>query len=292
MMDLFQIITDRIVAELEQGIIPWQKPRSGVQGAISHTTGMRYSLLNQMLLGCRSGEFVTFKEAQREGGYIKKGEKASMIVFWKFLDAAKRDDEGNVVHGTDGKPVMESVPFLRYYNVFHIDQCEGIQPRFEEDPTPGEYLTLDDAADQIVKDYIQRSGVKLTIQHSDRAFYSPSSDSVTVPELAQYTSVSEYYSTFFHELTHSTGHASRLNRLSKEASFGSELYSKEELIAELGAAFLVNHVGLETDGSFRNSAGYIQSWLKELKDDKRLIVSAAGKADKAVAMILGNPLDE
>ena len=292
MMDLFQIITDRIVAELEQGIIPWQKPWSGVQGAISHTTGKRYSLLNQMLLGCRSGEFVTFKEAQREGGYIKKGEKASMIVFWKFLDAAKRDDEGNVVHGTDGKPVMESVPFLRYYNVFHIDQCEGIQPRFEEDPTPGEYLTLDDAADQIVKDYIQRSGVKLTIQHSDRAFYSPSSDSVTVPELAQYTSVSEYYRTLFHELTHSTGHVSRLNRLSKEASFGSELYSKEELIAELGAAFLVNHVGLETDGSFRNSAGYIQSWLKALKDDKKLIISAAGKADKAVAMILGNALDE
>ena len=286
MMDLFQIITDRMIAELEQGVIPWQKPWSGVQGAISHTTGKRYSLLNQMLLGCRSGEFVTFKEAQREGGHVKKGEKASMIVFWKFMESAKRDDEGNVICGTDGKPVMESVPFLRYYNVFHIDQCEGIQPRFAEDPTPGEHLFPDEAADRIVKEYVQRSGIKLTIQHSDRAFYSPSSDSVTVPELAQYTSVSEYYSTLFHELTHSTGHVSRMNRLSKEASFGSEAYSKEELIAELGAAFLVNHAGLETSSSFRNSAGYIQSWLKALKDDKRLIVSAAGKADKAVAMIL------
>ena len=292
MMDLFQIITDSIVAELEQGVIPWQKPWSGVQGAISHTTGKRYSLLNQILLGCRSGEFVTFKEAQREGGRIKKGEKASMIVFWKFIETAKRDDDGNVIHGADGKLLMESVPFLRYYNVFHIDQCEGIQPQFAEDPTPGEHLSPDVAADRIVEDYVQRSGVKLTIQHSDRAFYSPSSDSVTVPELAQYTSVSEYYSTLFHELTHSTGHFSRLNRLSKEASFGSELYSKEELIAELGAAFLVNHAGLETTSSFRNSAGYIQSWLKQLKEDKRLIVSAAGKADKAVAMILGNPLDE
>ena len=286
MMDLFQIITDRIVAELEQGVIPWQKPWSGVQGAISHTTGKRYSLLNQMLLGCRSGEFVTFKEAQREGGHVKKGEKASMIVFWKFLDSAKRDDDGNVVHGADGKPIMESVPFLRYYNVFHIDQCEGLRPHFAENPSPGEHLSPDDAADRIVKEYVQRSGIKLTIQHSDRAFYSPSSDSVTVPELAQYTSVSEYYSTLFHELTHSTGHVSRMNRLSKEASFGSEAYSKEELIAELGAAFLVNHAGLETSSSFRNSAGYIQSWLKALKDDKRLIVSAAGKADKAVAMIL------
>ena len=288
MMDLFQIITDRIVAELEQGVIPWQKPWSSAQGAISHTTGKRYSLLNQMLLGCRSGEFVTFKEAQREGGHIKKGEKASMIVFWKFLDAAKRDDDGNVVHGADGKPVMESVPFLRYYNVFHIDQCEGIKPRFAEDMMLGEQLSPDDAADQIVEDYIQRSGVKLTIQHSDRAFYSPVSDSVTVPELAQYICVAEYYITLFHELTHSTGHVSRLNRLSKEACFGSEAYSKEELIAELGSAFLVNHVGLETQESFRNSAGYIQSWLKALKDDKRLIVSAAGKADKAVAMILEN----
>ena len=288
MMDLFQIITDRIVAELEQGVIPWQKPWSGAQGAISHTTGKRYSLLNQMLLGCRSGEFVTFNEAQREGGHIKKGEKASMIVFWKFLDSAKRDDDGNVVYGSDGKPIMESVPFLRYYNVFHIDQCEGIQPRFSEEATPGEHLSPDETADQIVEDYVQRSGVRLIIQHSDRAFYSPSSDSVTVPELTQYTSTSEYYSTLFHELTHSTGHVSRLNRLSKEANFGSEAYSKEELIAELGAAFLVNHVGLETDGSFHNSAGYIQSWLKALKDDKRLIVSAAGKADKAVAMILNS----
>ena len=288
MMDLFQIITDRIVTELEQGVIPWQKPWSGTQGAISHTTGKRYSLLNQMLLGCRSGEFVTFKEAQREGGHIKKGEKASMIVFWKFLDTAKRDDDGNVVHGADGKTIMESVPFLRYYNVFHIDQCEGIKPRFEENPIPGEHLSPDEAADQIVEDYIHRSGVKLTIQHSDRAFYSPSSDSVTVPELAQYTSTSEYYSTLFHELTHSTGHVSRLNRLRKEAHFGSEAYSKEELIAELGAAFLVNHARLETSSSFRNSAGYIQSWLKALKDDKRLIVSAAGKADKAVAMILNS----
>ena len=288
MMDLFQIITDRMIAELEQGVIPWQKPWSSVQGAISHTTGKRYSLLNQMLLGCRSGEFVTFKEAQREGGHIRKGEKASMIVFWKFLESAQRDDDGNIVLGADGKPVMESVPFLRYYNVFHISQCEDIQPHFTENPMLGEQLSPDEAADRIVEDYIHRSGVKLHVQHSDRAFYSPSSDSVTVPELAQYTSVSEYYSTLFHELTHSTGHVSRLNRLSKEAHFGSEAYSKEELIAELGAAFLVNHVGLETDGSFRNSAGYIQSWLKALKDDKRLIVSAAGKADKAVAMILNS----
>ena len=291
MMDLFQIITDRIVAELEQGVIPWQKPWSGAQGAISHTTGKRYSLLNQMLLGWRSGEFITFKEAQREGGHIKRGEKASMIVFWKFLECAKRDENDNVLMGSDGKPETELVPLLRYYNVFHIDQCEGIQPRFEEDTAPGEALSPNAAADKIVEDYIHRSGVKLIVQHGDRAFYSPMTDSVTVPELAQFSSIAEYYSTLFHELTHSTGHVSRLNRLSKEASFGSEAYSKEELVAELGAAFLVSHVGLETAGSFRNSAGYIQSWLKALREDKRLIVSAAGKADKAVEMILNRSME-
>ena len=286
MMDLFQIITDRIVDELERGTIPWQKPWSGAQGAISHTTGRRYSLLNQMLLGCRSGEFITFKEAQREGGHIRKGEKASMIVFWKFLESAKKDDQGTLICDADGKPVMEQVPFLRYYNVFHIDQCEGIRPRFAEETTPGAHLSPDEAAESIVRDYIHRSGVRLTIRYSDRAFYSPAADCVTVPELAQYTSTAEYYSTLFHELTHSTGHSSRLNRIGGSEGFGSEAYSREELVAELGAAYLVQHAGLETTESFRNSAGYIQSWLKALRDDKRLIVSAAGRADKAVAMIL------
>jgi len=288
MKDLFQEITNRIITELEQGSIPWQKPWSGTQGAISHTTGKRYSLLNQMLLGCRSGEYVTFNEAVKEGGHIKKGEKASMIVFWKWLERAKQDEHGNVVRGADGMPVQENIPFLRYYNVFHISQCEGIRPRFQEEEASESSLTPDVAADQIVSDYVARSGIKLRIERSDRAFYSPAQDSVTVPELAQFGDIAEYYSTLFHELTHSTGHAGRLNRLEKEAAFGSELYSKEELVAELGSAFLVNHAGLETTSSFRNSAGYIQAWLKALKDDKRLIVSAAGKADKAVALILNS----
>ena len=292
MKDLFQEITNRMIAELEQGIIPWQKPWSGAQGAISHTTGKRYSLLNQMLLGCRSGEFVTFNEAVKEGGHVRKGEKASMIVFWKWLERAKQDEHGNIIRGADGMPEKENIPFLRYYNVFHISQCEDIQPRFPEDEVPGSSLAPDAAADQIVSDYVARSGIKLHIERSDRAFYSPATDSVTVPELSQFTDVAEYYSTLFHELTHSTGHVKRLNRIDSDAAFGSELYSKEELVAELGSAFLVNHAGLETSSSFRNSAGYIQAWLKALKDDKRLIVSAAGKADKTVNLILGNCQEE
>ena len=129
--------------------------------------------------------------------------------------------------------------------------------------------------------------MKLIHEEGDRAFYRPATDSITLPHMAQFTATAEYYSTAFHELTHSTGHESRLNRLEKTAFFGTEAYSKEELIAEIGAATLVNYAGLETSNSFRNSAAYVQNWLKVLSDDKRFIVSAAGKAEKAVALILG-----
>ena len=142
-------------------------------------------------------------------------------------------------------------------------------------------------AETIITGYIQRSGVKLQHEEGDRAFYRPSSDSITLPLLAQFHHTAEYYSTAFHEMVHSTGHKSRLDRLEKTAFFGSEAYSKEELIAEIGAAALVNHVGLETAHSFRNNTAYVQNWLQVLRNDKRFIVSAAGKAEKAVSLILG-----
>ena len=130
--------------------------------------------------------------------------------------------------------------------------------------------------------------MKLFHEEGDRAFYRPATDSITLPHMAQFTATAEYYSAAFHELTHSTGHSKRLNRLDKTAFFGSEAYSKEELIAEIGASALVNAAGLETAHSLRNSAAYIQNWLKALRDDKRFIVSASGKAEKAVNLILGS----
>ena len=145
-----------------------------------------------------------------------------------------------------------------------------------------------ETAQAVIDDYLSREGVKLSHQEGDRAFYRPSTDEVVLPIRKQFISTAEYYSTVFHELTHSTGHATRLNRLSKPSFFGAEDYSKEELVAEIGAATLVNHVGIETDSSFRNNAAYIQNWLTVLKDDKRFIVSAAGKAEKAVQLILGS----
>lgn len=272
-MDIYAEITARIITEMEKGVIPWEKPWIARGGAVSHATGKRYSLLNQMLLG-RAGEYLTFKQVQQEGGKVKKGEKASMVVFWKFIE--QEDEE------TGEK---KQVPFLRYYSVFHIDQCEGLEAKHMNSlPLTA---NADEAAENIITAYVKRSGVRVKHQEGDRAFYQPSSDSITLPLLAQFAETAEYYSTAFHELTHSTGHSSRLNRLEKVAFFGSEAYSKEELVAEIGAAALVNHAGLETAHSFRNSAAYVQNWLKVLKDDKRFIVSAAGKAEKAVSLILG-----
>lgn len=272
-MDIYAEITNRIVAEMEQGTIPWQKPWVSSGSCISYATGKPYSLLNQMLLG-RPGEYLTFNQCQQVGGRIRKGEKASMVVFWKWLE--QEDEE------TGEK---KEVSFLRYYNVFHIDQCEGLRAKHTK-PLP-QTANADTNADRIIAEYLAREGVKLTHEAGERAFYHPSTDSITLPPTAQFAETAEYYSTAFHELTHSTGHSKRLNRLGKTAFFGAEAYSKEELVAEIGAAALVNASGLETAKSFRNDAAYIQNWLYVLRNDKRFIVSAAGKAGKAVNLILG-----
>lgn len=272
MKDVYAEVTARIVDQLEQGVIPWKKPWIASGAAISHSTGKPYSLLNQILLA-RPGEYATFKQIQQEGGRVKKGAKSSMVVFWKWLE--QEDEETKEI---------KKIPFLRYYNVFHIDQCEGIKAKHSK-PLPN-VAQPDEAAEAIARDYLIRSGVRLIHEEGNRAFYRPSTDSITLPLLAQFKDTAEYYSTLFHEMTHSTGHSSRLDRLTKVAAFGSEDYSKEELVAEIGAAALVNHAGLETSSSLTNSAAYIQSWLKALQDDKRLIVSASGRAEKAVNLIL------
>ena len=273
-MDIYAAITDRIIAQMEQGIIPWQKPWISSGKAISHATGKPYSLLNQMLLG-RPGEYLTFRQCQEAGGKVKKGEKSSMVVFWKWIE--QEDEETGET---------KEVPFLRYYNVFHIDQCEGIQAKYTTAAHFPDGASTVETAQEIIYDYLEREGVKLTHSEGDRAFYRPSTDEILLPLRKQFVSTAEYYGTIFHELTHSTGHPSRLNRLDKVAAFGSDVYSKEELVAEIGAAALVNHCGLESPTSFRNNAAYIQNWLSVLKGDKRFIVSAAGKAEKAVNLIL------
>ncbi len=283
MFDLYTEITDRMIAELSAGRIPWRKSWHGEHDlAISRTTGKPYSFLNQMLLRFRPGEYLTFKQCNDEGGKIRRGEKGHMIVFWKWVD--KKD--GDVILMPDGREVVEQVPILKYYTVFHIDQTDSIKPKWTKPVT--DPVQPDEKAERIIRDYVARSGVKFIAQNGSQAFYRPGDDKVVVPAISQYDNVAEYYSTGFHELTHSTGHPSRLNRITNVAAFGSEDYSKEELVAEMGSAFLVSIAGLETRESFRNSAGYIQGWLQALQNDKRLVVAAAGAAQKAVEYILGN----
>ena len=273
-MDIYKTVTDRMIQQMEQGIIPWKKPWVSTSGAISHMTGKPYSVLNQMLLG-HSGEYVTYKQCQQEGGKVKSGEKSQIIVFWKWM----------MVEDEETKEEKE-VPFLRYYNVFHISQCEGLTAKY---PTklPQQDIKPDEEAERIITAYCDHVGVSLIQEEGDRAFYLPLLDQITLPLRKQFIDTAEYYGTAFHELIHSTGHTSRQNRLTNTAFFLNEEYSKEELIAEIGAAAIVNHIGLETKNSFRNATAYIQNWLKALRNDKRFIVSAASKAEKAAQLILG-----
>ena len=276
--DIYAAVTDRIVQQLEKGVVPWRKPWTGVRsGAISGTTGKPYSLLNQMLLA-KAGEWYTWNQIQALGGKVRKGEKSSMVVFWKQTPVKDEDP-------ATGEQIERMIPVLKYFNVFHIDQLDGIEAK-TIDPEAIDPAT-DTAADAIIAGYIQRSGVELEHRKGDEAFYSPSVDRVVLPLREQFPSMAEYYSTAFHELTHSTGHSSRLDRISRRAFFGNEDYSREELVAEIGAAALLNHCGIETADSFKNSAAYIQSWLRALRNDKKLIVSAAGAAAKAFELITG-----
>lgn len=276
--DIYAAVTDRIVQQLEKGVVPWRKPWTGVRsGAISGATGKPYSLLNQILLA-KAGEWYTWNQIQALGGKVRKGEKSSMVVFWKQTPVKDEDP-------ATGEQIERMIPVLKYFNVFHIDQLDGIEAK-TIDPEAIDPAT-DTAADAIIAGYLQRSGVELEHRKGDEAFYSPSVDRVVLPLREQFPSMAEYYSTAFHELTHSTGHSSRLDRISRRAFFGNEDYSREELVAEIGAAALLNHCGIETADSFKNSAAYIQSWLRALRNDKKLIVSAAGAAAKAFELITG-----
>ena len=275
--DIYAAVTDRIIRQLEAGCIPWTKPWGGMEGgAISGNTGKPYSLLNQMILG-RPGMYFTFNQIQNLGGQVRKGEKSQMVVFWKQIPTKEQDRQTGELH-------EKLIPMLRYYSVFHLDQIEGLNIVLADEPKE---LATHPQADDIITDYILRSGVTLEHRIGDDAYYSPAAARVVLPMMEQFHSTAEYYSTAFHELTHSTGHRSRLDRLRSTAYFGNESYSKEELVAELGAAALMNHVGLESASTFRHSAAYIQSWLAVLKNDKRMIVTASGAASRAFELISG-----
>lgn len=266
---IYEMVTERIMNMLEQGVIPWRRPWV-VNTAVNWKTQKPYRGINTLLLP--AGEYATWKQITEAGGHVKKGEKAHIVVFWRWLEVEDKE--------TGEK---EKVPFLRYYSVFEINtQCDGLKSKrgeisFEHDPIA--------EAENIVNGYADSPEIYFK---SGRAYYVPAKDYISVPPIKDYPKKEEYYSTLFHEMIHSTGHKNRLNRPGIEtvAAFGSEVYSKEELVAEIGAAMLCAKVGID-NSTIENSAAYIGSWLRALKNDKKLVVQAAGLAQKGVDHILG-----
>lgn len=278
MRDVYQEITDRIVCALEQGKAPWLKPwsmakagRKVMRDDLPHNavSGRAYNGINLLVLWCsgyQSNAWLTFKQAKELGGNVRKGEKGTLIVFWKF---DVRIDE------TTGKP--KTVPFARGYTVFNTEQCEGLdETRIKRPEMPVAGQTDMNAL---------ASDCGIRVSHGgDQAFYSPTFDVVQMPSADSFVSVDHYQATLGHELTHATGHASRCKR-DFSGRFGNEAYAFEELVAEIGSAFLCAHKGVFMDG-LRHHADYLHSWLKVLKDDKRAIFTAASKAKEACTWLL------
>lgn len=276
---MYEIITERIIEQLEKEKIPWERPWTGVRsGAFNRISKKSYSILNQMLLKF-SGEYASFAQWQSLGGKIRKGEKSEIVVFFKWLDVEETKEDGEIE--------VKQVAYLKYSNVFHISQVDGVEPLPQEELNEIEPI---EKAEQILQNYWTRENIKVTHTASNEAYYSPSSDLIHIPLFEQFKTANEYYSTAFHESVHSTMKENRCNRekerKGKLMAFGSEDYGKEELVAEIGSACLMNIVGIETNQSFRNSTAYIQNWINILRNDVKFIVSASSRAEKAVNYIL------
>lgn len=281
-VDVYSLVTSRIVSLLEHGTVPWQKPWNVDSAPKNLITQKSYKGINVFLLNSlcfESPYFLTFKQAKDLGGFVRKGEKSAPVVYWNWLEVEDRENPQK----------LKKIPFLRYYSVFNLSQCDGIPAsKIPVTDLEREFNPIE-AGEQIV---INMPNPPQIQEGGSRACYRPSLDRVDIPRRETFRSGEEYYSTLLHELTHATGHASRLNRKGVAGSagewsaFGSTPYAKEELVAEMGAAFLCGAAGI-VERTVENSAAYIQSWLQRLKDDKRLVVQAAAQAQRASDYVLG-----
>jgi antirestriction protein ArdC len=277
--DIYESITARFIEQLKRGTVPWQKPWFAVQNIVSRKP---YRGINALLLGStdyQSPFWMSFRQALDLGGHVKKGEKSTPVIYYKILE--KRDEAGKIMLREDGRPAR--IPFVRWANVFNLDQTEGIQAAAitaNQDMSPPR-----ERAAAIVD-----NARLCPIHHAGfAAFYSPTDDVIRIPAPSTFHSQEDFFHTVYHELTHASGHSTRLDRegITQQARFGSEKYSKEELIAELGGAFLSNEAGILDSVRFENSAAYLGSWINKLENDPKLIVSAASQAQKATDFVLG-----
>jgi antirestriction protein ArdC len=281
---IYDMMTERIVALLEKGVIPWKRTWSGETEPQNLISKKIYRGINYFLLRCleqRSAYFMTFSQAKKVGGRVRKGAKGYPVIFWKFDRYSKATA---VEEDGEEKRERRSAPLLRYYTVFSVADIDGLPEGLVPVADASAKFEPLEKADGIVKEMPQRPRIK---HEGARAFYRPSDDSVTMPQRETFGKPAFYYATLFHELTHSTGHESRLGRKSiGTAAFGEADYSREELVAEMGAGFLCATCNIENE-TVENSAAYIAEWLKVLRDDKRAVIVAAGQAQKAADFILG-----
>ena len=291
--DVYEQVRDRIVTFIEtNGTTPWRKPWKAAPGGgcmwpKNATTDRPYRGINAVLLSMLDFDYplyMTYKQAEKAGLQVRRGSTGTPVVFWAWLK--KKEEGGGKADGDDPK----AIPFLRRYTVFNVEQIDGAEvfvPK-EEEPAGPPFVPID-KCEQVVRDYLANGGPGL-IHRGSRACYSPARDKVRVPPPESFESPEAYYGTLFHELVHSTGHGLRVARkgITGQVNFGSHTYGKEELVAEIGSAFLCAVCGVDPPPLRDNQAAYVSSWLRTIKEDPKLVVLAAAQAQRAADWILGN----
>ena len=275
-MNAYELITNRILEKMKTGQVPWRKPWR-FQPPRNLVSNRPYHGINLLLLTLNEFEspyYVTFHQAKQLGGSIKKGEHGTPVVFWKLLEPVNTKTE-------DEKEKTKVIPYLQYSTVFNLSQTEGIEAP-QNAPQPLAPLAV---CEEIVEGFTDKPQTVYTL--IPKAYYQPAADSIHMPAKTSFVSMEAYYATLFHEYVHATGHEKRLNRHAQENTnfdFGSKDYSREELIAELGSAFLSAEAQID-NRVIDNNTAYLTSWLKILEEDNKLIVYASAKAGKAVDYI-------
>lgn len=298
---VYQVITDKIIALLDKGVVPWHRPWKSRGGSIARNAwGRPYRGINVFILATesmmheyKSSFWLTFNQISERGGKVNENEHGTVVVFWKRLLVEAKDPDTN-------ETVKKTIPLLRYFRVFNLDQTTGVkltkkqaaEATAVEDIDTDEDVSAIDDAEAILASYLVRDDAPALVEgRNDKAYYSPSLDVIHLPARSSFETSEGFYGTAFHEVTHSTGATKRCNRkgIVTFDHFGSGQYAQEELVAELGSAFLCAESGI--DNTVENSASYIASWRRVLSTDPKIIVNAAAQAQKAADYVLGTTFE-
>ena len=280
-MNVYEIITERITKKLEEGVVPWHQPwKVSGHAPQNYVSKHEYQGINVFLLNTLGYEYpfyLTWKQVEEIGGTVKEDQRKSSypVVFWKRSTYTAPNPK-------TGEDEEKQGFILRYFRVYNIAQCEGIK---QPEPIQETHHEPIKSCEDIIKGYVHGPVIQYGFNH---ACYVPKDDRIEMPNLGRFEKPEWFYSTLFHEATHSTGHADRTNRRPATVPryFGDPDYSKEELVAEMGACFLSGHAGIEQK-TIENSASYLDHWIKVLKSNPKWLVQAASQAEKAVKFILG-----